>query len=177
MWRSCCLSHRCTSLSFYLWPVCLSLAFLRVSQWDPRLSMQPVMRCMLQSACEELIREQQRPAHINRHECVHAYVCLRRVWRLGSLPGTLKAVCRPMRVLIWRGRQTEMNSDLQRDSTVHVWVCKVYVCVCLCVTECVCACIWACLFSLSQHLSQCTWCTYKWRVWLHPTALRAVACA
>lgn len=69
--------------------LCLSL-----SQWDPRLSVQPVMRCMLQSACEELIRKQQRPSHINRHVCVcvciHARVCL------GSLPGTLMAVCRPM---------------------------------------------------------------------------------
>ncbi len=123
-------------LSRYLWPVCLSPTCLCVSQRDPRLSMQPVMRCMLQSACEELIRKQQRPSHTNRHECVCVCVCvcLGRVWRLGSLPGTLMAVCRPTGVLIWRGRQTEMNSDPQRNSTVHVWVWKVF-CerVCMCV--------------------------------------------
>lgn len=90
--------------------VCFSPVCLRVSRWDPRLSMQPVMRCMLQSACEELIRKQQRPSHINRHACV--CVCLGRVWRLGSLPGTLTAVCRPTGLLIRRGRQKEMNSDL-----------------------------------------------------------------
>lgn len=29
-----------------------------------------------QSACEELIRKQQRPSHINRHECVHVCMCV-----------------------------------------------------------------------------------------------------
>lgn len=104
----------------YLRPVCLRPTCLCASQRDSRLSMQPVMRCMLQSACEELIRKQQRPSHINRHECVRVCGCVYVCVCLGSLPGTLTAVCRPTGVLIRRGRQTEMNSDPQRDSTVHV---------------------------------------------------------
>lgn len=72
-----CLLLSCPSLSFRSisgLSVLVLLVWLSLSG-IPRLSMQPVMRCMLQSACEELIRKQQRPSHINRHVCVCLCVC------------------------------------------------------------------------------------------------------
>lgn len=80
VWTACLFLLFVTSLYLFVFLriSVLSVSSVRrarvcVSQRDPRLSMQPVMRCMLQSACEELIRKQQRPSHINRHEHVCVY--------------------------------------------------------------------------------------------------------
>lgn len=112
--------------------------------------MQPVMRCMLQSACEELIRKQQRPSHINNHECVCVCVCVRmcahmgRVWRQQSLLGTLTAVCRPTGVLIWRGKSRQKWILIHRGTPQCMSECvRFCVRVCLCVQECVC--VYACM--------------------------------
>lgn len=102
LWQSLCPSPHCTSFDPSL--LCLGPSCLRVSQQDPRLSMQPVMRCMLQSACEELIRKQQRPSHINRHERVCLRVWVGRVWGWRASLAHLTAVCRPTGVLICRGK-------------------------------------------------------------------------
>lgn len=88
--------------------------------------MQPVMRCMLQSACEELIRKQQRPSHINNHECVCVCVCVH-VCAYGEGVKATEPPWHTYGCLSTDGgidlegkKQTEMNSDPQRYSTVHV---------------------------------------------------------
>lgn len=145
-------------VSFFVFrPVCLGPTRLCVSQRDPRLSMQPVMRCMLQSACEELIRKQQRPSHINRHECVRVCVCafLGRVWSLGSLPGTLTAVCRPTGVLIWRGqadRNEFWSTQGLHGARLSACVCAHFFFLSVCVTVCVCEHVCSLCLSASPSL-------------------------